>query len=88
MDWEFDHAPDGNIALTGELDLDVHREFTMGLAFGNSQHRAVTTLFQALGVSFQGASQALYGAMGARERPSPSAGKGLQGQGELISQQL
>ena len=21
MDWEFDHAPDGNIALTGELDL-------------------------------------------------------------------
>ena len=21
MDWEFDHASDGNIALTGELDL-------------------------------------------------------------------
>ncbi len=36
MDWEFDHAPDGNIALTGELDLEVHREFTMGLAFGNT----------------------------------------------------
>src|ERR1022692_899068 len=31
MDWEFDHAPDGNIALMGELDLDGKREFTMGL---------------------------------------------------------
>ena len=53
MDWEFDYAPDGNIALTGELGLDVQREFTMGLAFGNTQHRAVTTLFQALGVPFE-----------------------------------
>jgi glucoamylase len=53
MDWEFDCAPDGNIALTGELGLDVPREFTMGLAFGNTQHRAITTLFQALGVPFQ-----------------------------------
>jgi glucoamylase len=53
MDWEFDCAPDGNIALMGELGLDVQREFTMGLAFGNTQHRAVTTLFQALGVPFQ-----------------------------------
>ena len=53
MDWEFDHAPNGNIALTGELDLDVQREFTMGLAFGDTQHRAITTLFQALGVPFK-----------------------------------
>ena len=29
MDWEFDHAPDGNIALTGELDLTGTREFTL-----------------------------------------------------------
>ena len=53
MDWEFDDAPDGNIALTGELGLDVHREFTLGLAFGDTQHRAITTLFQALGVPFK-----------------------------------
>ena len=45
MDWEFDQAPDGNIALTGELDLTGTREFTLGLAFGNSQHHAVSTLF-------------------------------------------
>jgi glucoamylase len=52
MDWEFDHAPDGNIALTGELDLTGTREFTLGLAFGSSQHHAVSTLFQALSTPF------------------------------------
>ena len=52
MDWEFDHAPDGNIALTGELDLTGTREFTLGLAFGNSQHHAVSTLFQSLSTPF------------------------------------
>jgi glucoamylase len=52
MDWEFDHAPDGNIALTGELDLSHTREFTLGLAFGNSQHHAVSTLFQSLSTPF------------------------------------
>lgn len=52
MDWEFDRAPDGNIALTGELDLAGAREFTLGLAFGNSQHHAVSTLFQSLGAPF------------------------------------
>jgi glucoamylase len=52
MDWEFDCAPDGNIALTGELDLTGTREFTLGLAFGNSQHHAVSTLFQSLSTPF------------------------------------
>jgi glucoamylase len=28
MDWAFDQAPVGNIALTGELDLTGTREFT------------------------------------------------------------
>lgn len=53
MDWEFDHAPDGNIALTGELDLRGRREFTLGLAFGRTQHQALTTVFQALSLPFQ-----------------------------------
>lgn len=52
MDWEFDSAEDGNIALTGELDLRTSREFTLGLAFGAGQHDAVTTLLQSLGVPF------------------------------------
>jgi glucoamylase len=53
MDWEFTSAPDGNIALTGELDLSHTREFTLGLAFGNSQHRAIANLLQCLGTPFQ-----------------------------------
>jgi glucoamylase len=53
MDWEFDHATDGNIALTGQLDLRAHHEFTLGLAFGDTEHHAITTLFQALGTPFE-----------------------------------
>ncbi|HEY3236532.1 MAG TPA: glycoside hydrolase family 15 protein, partial [Polyangiaceae bacterium] len=53
MEWEFDRALDGNVALTGELALDGQREFTLALAVGNGLHHAVTALFQALGVSFE-----------------------------------
>jgi glucoamylase len=52
MDWEFDRAPDGNVALTGELELGPDRAFTLGLAFGDGLHAAVTTLLQALSVPF------------------------------------
>jgi glucoamylase len=52
MDWEFDAAVDGNIALTGELDLARGHEFVLGLAFGDSLHNALTTLFQSLGFPF------------------------------------
>ncbi len=53
MDWEFDQALDGNVALTGELDSQGSREFTLGLAFGNGLHDAVSTLFQSLGFPFE-----------------------------------
>ena len=52
MDWEFDSADKGNIALTGELDLRNGHEFTLGLAFGTGRHDAVATLLQSLGVPF------------------------------------
>ena len=52
MDWEFDAALDGNIALSGELDLARGNEFVLGLAFGDSLHNALTTLFQSLGFPF------------------------------------
>ena len=52
LDWEFDTAPDGNIALTGELDLARGHEFVLGLAFGDSLHNVLTTLFQSLGFPF------------------------------------
>lgn len=53
MDWEFDRATDGNVALVGELALDGRREFTLGLAFGDGLHNALATLFQALGIPFE-----------------------------------
>lgn len=53
MDWEFGKALNGNVALTGEIDVKEHRQFTLGLALGDSLHSAVTTVFQALGVSFE-----------------------------------
>ncbi len=52
MDWEFDSAPDGNIVLTGELDLRNGQEFVLGLAFGDSLHSALVVLGQALAVPF------------------------------------
>jgi glucoamylase len=53
MDWEFDKASDGNVALTAQLDWSQDKEFTLGLAFGNSEHRAVSNLLQSLGTPFE-----------------------------------
>lgn len=52
MDWEFDTAENGNIALMGQLDLSGGNEFTTGIAFGNTLHKAITTLLQSLDVAF------------------------------------
>ncbi len=50
---QFATAVDGNIALTGEIDLRHGYSFTIGLGFGRTLHRAVTTLFQSLGKPFE-----------------------------------
>lgn len=52
LDWEFEKAEDGNIAVIGEIDISKNREFTLGLAFGDGFHAAVTTLIQSLSVKF------------------------------------
>jgi len=52
LDWEFDQAMDGNVALTGELSLEQGYEFTLGLAFGTNLHNAISTLFQSLNLPF------------------------------------
>ncbi len=52
MSYEFDQAPNGNVALTGELSVLDSKEFTVGLAFGRSIPSAVTTLFQSLATPF------------------------------------
>lgn len=52
LDYEFAAAPNGNVALTAEIALPDNYRFTLGLGFGNSLHRAVTCLYQSLGVPF------------------------------------
>ena len=52
LDWEFDSAEDGNVAVIGEVDLTRNREFTVGIAFGDSLHGAVTALEQSLATPF------------------------------------
>ena len=52
MTFEFDRAPEGNVALTGELDVSPGREFTVALAFGLGLTHAATTLLQALGADY------------------------------------
>src|SRR5215467_6757269 len=53
LDWQFDAALDGNIALTGGLDLSRTTEFTVGLAFGMTSHDALSTLTQSLSTPFE-----------------------------------
>ena len=52
MDWEFEEAEDGNIALTGEIDLSRGQEFTLGVGFGRTRHSASTHLLQAFATPF------------------------------------
>ena len=53
MDWTFDSALDGNVAMMGELDLSETREFTVGLAFGFGVHGATSVLLQSLALPFE-----------------------------------
>lgn len=53
MDWEFDCALDGNVALTGEIDIAQNREFTLALSFGEGLHSAVTTLLQVINEPYE-----------------------------------
>ncbi len=52
MDWEFERAEDGNIALIGEIDLSEGIEFTLGVGFGRTQHSASAHLLQAFATPF------------------------------------
>ena len=53
MDWEFQRAEDGNIALTAEMNLSQKMEFVVGVAFGRSSQSASTKLLQSLATEFE-----------------------------------
>jgi glucoamylase len=52
MAWQFAAAENGNIALTGEIDLRSGQEFTLGIGFGDSYQSAATNLLQSLAIPF------------------------------------
>jgi glucoamylase len=52
LDWDFERAENGNVAVLGQIDIAKDPQFTLGLAFGDSSHAAITTLFQSLSVPF------------------------------------
>jgi len=53
MDWEYDAALDGNIALTAEVDLSRGTEFTLGVGFGHTPHNAGSMVLQSLCIPFE-----------------------------------
>ena len=53
MDWQFAQARDGNVALTGEIDLSDTKEFTLALAFGGTLNHAITALIQNAATPFE-----------------------------------
>ena len=53
LDWQYDAVLDGNIALTGGLDLSHSNKFTLALAFGTNRHNALSTLAQSLSIPFE-----------------------------------
>ena len=57
LDWQYDAAYDGNIAVTGADRSARGTDFTLGLAFGDTRHRAITTLFQSLVTPFDDSLQ-------------------------------
>jgi glucoamylase len=52
MDWEFHAAENGNIALTGEIDLQGGDEFAIAIALGGSYQSTVAKLLQSLAEPF------------------------------------
>ncbi|HET9099844.1 MAG TPA: glucan 1,4-alpha-glucosidase, partial [Acidobacteriaceae bacterium] len=52
MNWEFDRALDGNIAVMGEIDIAQHREFTVAVGFGRGNHAALAATMQSLATNF------------------------------------
>src|SRR5262249_10408246 len=53
LDWQYDAVLDGNIALTGRIDLSKGSTFTVALAFGTTRHNALSTLAQSLSIPFE-----------------------------------
>jgi glucoamylase len=52
MEWNYGSARDGNIALTGEINIAEHPEFVLAVGFGSAAHSALTRTAGALNTPF------------------------------------
>src|SRR5450756_1304098 len=52
MDWQFGQALNGNIAVMGEVDVALHREFTVAIALGDGPHAALAGMMQTLATPY------------------------------------
>lgn len=84
MEFEFDEARNGNVALTGQLDLSQTSEFTIGLAFGETLSSAVSTLFQAMGVPYKDRRQVFIGQWRSATQERPAIEKASSDKGHLF----
>jgi glucoamylase len=53
MNWCFGQALDGNIAVMGEIDVNLHREFTIAISLGDGHHSALAGMMQTLSTPFE-----------------------------------
>jgi glucoamylase len=52
MDWEFERAEHGNIALTAEIDLSAGSEFMLAVALGRNRHSCCAKILRTLAIPF------------------------------------
>lgn len=53
MDWHFGEALNGNLALTGEIEIGSHNEFTVAVALGSGHHSALSNMMQTLATPYE-----------------------------------
>ncbi|WP_430453328.1 glycoside hydrolase family 15 protein [Rhodopirellula europaea] len=52
LDWQFDRAEDGNVALIGEIDIASQEEFTLAVGFGREKQNAMVAVRESLALPF------------------------------------
>ncbi len=57
MEWEYTNADDGNIALTGEIDLSERKEFILSLGFGRNAMEAANLAWASIMEGFDSAKK-------------------------------
>jgi len=52
MDWHFGEALNGNLAVTGEIEIGSNHEFTLAIALGQGHHSALSNMMQTLATPY------------------------------------